>query len=445
MPIARIPLGTGISINAPAGPDHKMNVGGADSVYSTKDGATGIPSYWRYEGMPVWAKEEGVWNKYILAADLTTWIPDIGGVSQEDFDEHVAAANPHGTTAADINTLFANQTVEEALIYLSGLAENAATQASLTAHTGNKSNSHEVNASQIPTSILLSSVQTLLDLLRTDVDLKATIQSLTTHANLKIHAGATASDLPSTGTWATVQAAITGLQNLILAIDTLSELTGAAASSNVTNLSFLKGLNGTPYTLATANPTSLNFTAKNIYKANFSADTTITHITNPVDGGLYWLVLGFTATATVTFNNTAISGLDPIKGYAGTTCLLTGVYYDSKWHFTRSELFDLRFTYYYGVSTDTTVLAPEIILQGTSAISGKIQNIKVNYNMADIAYPWFAAPQAVPFTMVQEVLGDPMTIESRFTITTVLINSVTYNVYVHKSYPTQISTLTFIL
>jgi hypothetical protein len=442
MPTARIPLGTGIAINAPAGPDHKMNVGATDSIYATKEA---IPSYWRYDGMPVWAKEAGVWNKYILSADLTTWIPDIGGVSQAVFDAHVAAVNPHNITAANIQTIFGNQTVEAALIYLAGLAENAATQASLTAHTGNKSNPHEVNASQIPTTTLLASVQTLLDLLRTDVDLKATIQSLTTHAALKVHAGATAADLAATGTWATVQAAITGLQGLIQAIDTLSELTGSVASSNTTNLSFLKALNGTPYTYATANQTVLNLSGRSIFKSNYSQDKVITALNNPIDGGLYWLILGFTAACTVSFSDASVTGLDPIKGYAGTTCLLTGVYYDSKWHFTRSELFDLKFTYYYGASEDTTVLAAEILAQGTSAVSGKIQNIKVNYNMVATAYPWFAAPQSIPFTMVQEVLGDPMTIESRFTITTAIVNSVTCNVYVHKTYPTQVSTLTFIL
>lgn len=444
--MAGIPIGNGIEINYPLGPDHKFNVGGASSTYATKDGATGIPDYFRYEGMPVWAKEDGVWNKYILSADLVTWIPDIGGLTEAEVIAiadsavftHTQLENPHGTTAEDINAEGFG-TVLQGLQDLRSTADGAAS--SISDHLLDKNDPHEITASQVETDDVNNSVQDYIDDFLADIAAKANQSDFTAHeASANPHANLLAANVKTEDTGVSVQSALNTVEAAVAAINTLDKLTGSAAEIASGDINVKKAIYYTPGADLTQQ-TTIPFTNKNIMRLNVTGDLTVNLAAGKATGQ-YWLILKFTANATVTFGATC-TGLNPITGFAGSTIFLQGLYYDSKFHLIKSQVFDFTLTYYYGTSPDAAVLEAEV-LATTARTDNSPDKLSIPFNMTEYAYPWLVAPIIFPYMYKKEAIGGYYLITDNMFVTPITVSGVSCYLYISKV-KTKVDTLEFSL
>lgn len=445
--MAGIPIGNGIEINYPLGPDHKFNVGGAASTYATKDGSTGIPDYFRYEGMPVWAKEDGVWNKYILSADLVTWIADIGGLTEAEVIAiadsavftHTQLENPHGTTAEDINTI-SHGTVESALGDVRTTADNAAS--SISDHLLDKNDPHEITASQVETDDVNNSVQDYIDDFIGDIAAKANQTDFTDHqASANPHVNLLAANVKTEDTGVSVQAALNTVEGAVTAINTLDKLTGSAAEISSGDINVKKAIYFTAAAEVTQQ-TNLVFTNKNILRLKVTGDITL-NIVGGRTTGQYWLILKFEANAVVSFNSAFVSGLNPITGFAGSTMFLQGIFYDSKFHLIKSQVFDFTLTYYYGTSPDAAVLEAEV-LATTARTDNSPDKLSIPFMMTEYAFLWLVAPIIFPYMYKKEVIGGYYLITDNMFVTPITVNSVSCYLYISKV-KTKVDTLEFSL
>lgn len=444
-----IPVGNGIDINWAAGPDHKFNIGGAASVYATKDGETGIPSYYRYEGMPIWAKEGGVWKKYILSSDLVTWIVDEGGATQAELDavalalfNHTQLENAHETTAEFVLTI-SGLTVEE---FLQALRANVTqTESAISEHLLDKQNPHEVNASQIGTDDVNNSVQDFIDDFVGDIAAKVSQTEFNNHAaSANPHVNLLAANVKTEDSGVSVQQALNTVKAAVAAIDTLDELTAQAAEINAGDINVKKALYHTPGT-ATIQLPAISFANKNIARMTVTGNLTIAAISGGKATGQYWIILTFSANATVTFTApTTLSGLKPIQGLAGSTIVLSGIFYDSKFHFQKSQIFDLAsIDYYFGVSNDGTVTENEVLVT-TKLTDYSPERLWIPFEMTADAYLWLVAPITSAYLYKKEEIGSPYLITDNMFVTAITVSGVACYLYISKT-KTKVNYLTFSL
>jgi len=432
-----IPVGNGIDINAPKGPDHKMRVGASDCLYVDKDN---IPSYWRYEGMPVWAKEGTVWKKYILALDLVTWTSDSGDTAMDDLTTHISYANPHDTMASDIMT-DADITVQAELTAIKGDVADKAEQIDLTNHIS-VANPHDTMASDIMTDADIT-VQAELTAIKGDVADKAEQIDLTNHIGYANPHDTMASDI-MTDADITVQAELTAIKGDIDGKpDTLSDITGAAAELDPDgNFSILKQLIFSASEVEPASPATLNFSDKNFMAVTVNGNLTVTNIVAGLAGpayGIYIIVFKFTAAATITFDDSLY--LSPIIGIADSSIFLIGHNYNGEPRFIKSTVFGLSCNYYFGASADATVLEAEVLSE-TEQTDPTADEIEVAFDYSTPAYPWLVAPIIFPFTLVKDSIGGFYDLTEVFNVTPITVSGVACYLYIYK-FKTIVDTLTF--